>query len=338
MLERFRAHGNLFDDDRAAFFGVSWDPEDEARMRIEERLPGFRVFWDFDHRIARLYGLVEDEFDRRPRAMKCCTYVLDRGLRVLSVHPLSDPATHADEILIAVARHLATPHPVVSAPVLEVPRVLEPELCRQLIEGYQGHGGEESGFMREVDGRTVGVVDHSHKRRRDWMIDDTTLVKRLGALVSRRLNPEVEKAFAFKPTRMERYLVACYSAETGGYFRPHRDNTTLGTAHRRFAVTINLNTNEYEGGALRFPEYGDRLHRASTGGAIVFSCSLLHEAMPVTKGRRYAFLPFLYDEAAAAQRIRNLDAIADPELRESVRQSTKIPEGWMPADVVEDRG
>jgi predicted 2-oxoglutarate/Fe(II)-dependent dioxygenase YbiX len=31
----------------------------------------------------------------------------------------------------------------------------------------------------------------------------------------------------------------------------------------------------------------------------VFSCSLLHEALPVTRGRRYAFLPFLYDEAAA---------------------------------------
>ena len=84
-----------------------------------------------------------------------------------------------------------------------------------------------------------------------------------------------------------------------GHFRPHRDNTTKGTAHRRFAVTINLNADEYEGGDLCFPEFGPRTYRAATGGAVVFSCSLLHEARPVTLGKRYAFLPFLYDDEAA---------------------------------------
>ena len=64
-------------------------------------------------------------------------------------------------------------------------------------------------------------------------------------------------------------------------------------------MTINLNADDYEGGDLRFPEYGPRTYRAPTGGAIVFSCSLLHEATPVTKGRRFAFLPFLYDEDGA---------------------------------------
>ena len=43
---------------------------------------------------------------------------------------------------------------------------------------------------------------------------------------------------------------------------------------------------------------------------IVFSCSLLHEATPVTSGRRYAFLPFLYDEAARKVRDANLDKLA----------------------------
>jgi predicted 2-oxoglutarate/Fe(II)-dependent dioxygenase YbiX len=31
------------------------------------------------------------------------------------------------------------------------------------------------------------------------------------------------------------------------------------------------------------------------GGAIVFSCSLLHEALPVVRGRRFALLSFLRD-------------------------------------------
>jgi predicted 2-oxoglutarate/Fe(II)-dependent dioxygenase YbiX len=62
-------------------------------------------------------------------------------------------------------------------------------------------------------------------------------------------------------------------------------------------VTINLNR-EFEGGDLRFPEFGPRLYRAPLGGAIVFSCSLLHQVTQVTAGTRYATLPFLHDEAA----------------------------------------
>lgn len=85
---------------------------------------------------------------------------------------------------------------------------------------------------------------------------------------------------------MERYIVACYDPAERGHFGAHRDNTTAGTAHRRFAVTINLNAEEFEGGELRFPEYGQRSWRAPTGGAVVFSCSLLHQALPVTAGRR----------------------------------------------------
>jgi predicted 2-oxoglutarate/Fe(II)-dependent dioxygenase YbiX len=103
---------------------------------------------------------------------------------------------------------------------------------------------------------------------------------------------------------MERYIVSCYTAEDAGHFRPHRDNTTSGTAHRRFAVSVNLNS-DFDGGNLSFPEYGPRGYKVPTGGAVVFSCSLLHAVSPVTRGRRYAFLPFLYDEAAARVREAN---------------------------------
>ena len=71
----------------------------------------------------------------------------------------------------------------------------------------------------------------------------------------RRVTPEIRKVHQFEVTRMERYLVACYAAEDGGHFRPHRDNTTTGTAHRRFAVSVNLN-DDFDGGEVSFPEYG----------------------------------------------------------------------------------
>jgi hypothetical protein len=44
---------------------------------------------------------------------------------------------------------------------------------------------------------------------------------------------------------------------------------------------------------------------------VVFSCGLLHQALPVHRGRRFAFLPFLYDEAAAKIRAENNAYLGD---------------------------
>ncbi len=105
-----------------------------------------------------------------------------------------------------------------------------------LIDYYDQHGGQESGFMREVDGKTVMVLDPSFKRRRDQEILDEKLRNAAMFRIHDRLIPEIQKAYQFKVTRIERHIVACYDSTSGGYFSPHRDNTTKGTAHRRFAV------------------------------------------------------------------------------------------------------
>ena len=47
----------------------------------------------------------------------------------------------------------------------------------------------------------------------------------------------------------------------------------------------------------------------------MFSCSLLHEVSEVTAGRRYAFLPFLYDDAAAKLREQNNQFLAEGALK-----------------------
>jgi predicted 2-oxoglutarate/Fe(II)-dependent dioxygenase YbiX/peroxiredoxin len=308
-LAAVAANRSLFDDDRACLFGVSVDPGDEAEGRVVESLPGIRHFFDIDLSISRSFGFVVDEPGKAP-ALRPGWVVLDPTLRVVGLFPIN---AHEDvfrlvETLPPPALHAGVE---MHAPVLIVPRVFEPELCRYLISLYEQHGGEDSGFMREVDGKTVAVVDHRHKRRSDYDITDEALKKAIAARIERRLRPMIQRAFQFDATRMERYIVACYDATSGGHFRAHRDNTTKGTAHRRFAVTINLNAEEYEGGDLRFPEFGDRTYRAPTGGAVVFSCSLLHEAQRVTRGQRYAFLPFLYDDAAAAVREANNPYLGD---------------------------
>jgi predicted 2-oxoglutarate/Fe(II)-dependent dioxygenase YbiX/peroxiredoxin len=287
----------VFDDLKVSFFGVSIDPADEAESRVAERLPGQRWFWDHDLAVSRLYGATDAASTQyRPHWV-----VLDPQLRCLFTAPLAETEAVLDMVAAAPAPgdHAGAP---LHAPVLILPRVFEPELCRRLIQAYETAGGQASGFMRDVDGKTRLIVDPNHKRRSDHDLADPILRQAAAARIRDRLVPEIAKAFQFQATRMERYLVGCYDAAEGGHFRPHRDNTTAGTAHRRFAVTINLNAEDYEGGDLSFPEFGPRRYRAPTGGAVVFSCSLLHMVDPITAGRRFAFLPFLYDEAAAKDR------------------------------------
>jgi predicted 2-oxoglutarate/Fe(II)-dependent dioxygenase YbiX len=284
---------------RAAAFLLSVDPEDRAGQRLPQALPGLRAVWDEGGAICGSLGAIEDG------RFQPGWLLLDPMLRVVGIFPIGETATVLAQLasLVPPDRHAGVEVP---APVLILPRVFEPGLCEALIATYEASGGEISGFMREVDGRTISALDPGHKVRRDVLIEDAGLKAAVQSRIQRRLVPEIAKCFQFTATRLERYLVACYDAEEGGHFAAHRDNTTKGTAHRRFALTINLNAEAYEGGDLCFPEFGSRVYRAPTGGAVVFSCSLLHRAMPVTRGRRYAFLPFLYDEAGAKIREENL--------------------------------
>lgn len=299
-LDLVRQNRALFDDDRACFFGVTVDPADTAQGRIAQELPGIRHFLDHERAVSQLYGALPD--GPGTDAYLPHWVLLDPALRTIAALPIAE----GERIFAELRRLVADPLPDGHAPVLVVPRVLEPALCRRLIDLYEADGGTESGFMREEDGKTVMRRDPTHKRRSDYEIADPALRRILNQRIIGTLVPAIQRAFQFHVTRVERWTIACYNAETGGYFRPHRDNTTKGTAHRRFACTINLNAEDYEGGNLRFPEFGRRAYRAPTGGAVIFSCSLLHEALPVTRGRRYAFLPFLYDDAGAKIRQANL--------------------------------
>ena len=289
-----------FDDRHASAFVVVVG-KDKGRKGRADSLPGLRFLFDPDGAVAALYGAADE--DR--------WFLIDPALHILAI---AGP-DQADALIDRVAalpppgRHGG---PESLAPVLLTPRIFEPEFCEQLIALYRRTGGAPSGFMREVEGVTTLMMNDKHKRRSDVIVEDPALQRQAVARLNRRLIPQIEKAFNFKPTRIERYLVARYDAEAGGFFGPHRDNTTRGTAHRRFAVSINLNA-DYTGGDLRFPEFGPRTYRPPPGGAVVFSCSILHEATPVTEGERFAFLPFLYDEAAAKVREENLKYL-DPAL------------------------
>lgn len=183
----------------------------------------------------------------------------------------------------------------VAAPVLMIPSVLEPDLCRRAIDHLAGEhgGGETSGVLRYQDGRPVLQVEPRIKMRREAIVAATDLETVLHERVTRRVLPEIARAFHFRVARREHFKLLSYAAGAG-YFRVHRDNDAPDVAHRRFAMTLNLNTGDYAGGALRFPEFGPHEYVAPAGAALVFSCSLLHEVTDITHGHRYALTTFFH--------------------------------------------
>ncbi|MDF0555107.1 2OG-Fe(II) oxygenase [Kamptonema sp. UHCC 0994] len=316
MLKSFQNLRAEFEQLQVLFFGVSIDSADKEYNRPSEIAPDFIFFWDFDKTVSNKYGVCQTVEQGETTGIQYapCTFVLNENLQILNRFSMGDPAQHAEQVLrffkalppVEEARP-ATRH----APVLVIPNVLDKAFCRSLIDFYQAEGGSPSGFMRQIDGKTVGLLDDSFKKRQDVFIQEPKLQQKLSDAIVRRVCPEVEKAFQFKITRFERYLVGCYDADSGGYFRSHRDNTSKGTLHRRFAMTLNLNVGEYTGGYLRFPEYGPNGYRAETGSAIVFSCSVLHEATPVTRGQRFALLSFFYNDEDAKVREANFHYLAN---------------------------
>jgi peroxiredoxin/predicted 2-oxoglutarate/Fe(II)-dependent dioxygenase YbiX len=290
--------------------GVSVDAQE--RQHFTAHPPRWmRVLFDLDRSVSRQYGICQGDESYSPVA-----FLLDETLRIAAILPLHDPLRLAAEAAVAAERLPAVrpARPAVpQAPVLLIPNVLDAAACETLIAHYEQTGGEPSGFMEEKNGLTRGVLDSNFKRRRDVLLSEPALLQMVNRQIQRRIVPEVSKVFQFRISRFERHLIACYEGEQGGLFRAHRDNTTRGTAHRRFAMSLNLNEGAYEGGQLRFPEYGNALFRPRTGEAVIFSCSLQHEALPVTSGRRFALLSFFYDEAAVQVRQENLRFVEKEE-------------------------
>lgn len=215
--------------------------------------------------------------------------VVDAADRVAAVLP--QPAS--EDIAEWVTRLFRASEPAVvhaKAPVLMLERVVDCDLCARLIDYWQRHDK----VANRVGSLHGNVINSGVKRRLDVQLDDPRLFVRLRDSLVRRVVPAILRAFHVGITVIEAPIVGCYDADGGGRFGRHRDNTSSFTAHRQFAVSVNLNAaDEYRGGEVCFPEFGRELYRPAAGAALVFSSSLLHEVVPVTQGRRFGAFTFL---------------------------------------------
>jgi len=316
-LELALAKRAAFDDWGAAFYGVSVDRADKAQRGLANAEPGVRFFWDFDCAVSRLYGVANTDY------LRPAVFLIDPCFRIA----MAEPIERAAEVLERLEQELRDAPALADspfAPVLTLPRILEPEVCAAMLDYYRRGEPTASGFAIDVDGRTVQHVNPMLKRRSDVTIEDEDLIAAVRTRLETRLFPMVKRAFNWRAQYIERYLICRYGEQDQGFFFPHRDDMTAGTAHRKFAVSLNLNAEDYEGGDLRFPEFGPRTYRPPTGGATVFCCSLLHEATPVTRGERFVFVPFLYDDEGAKLRRANLALVgARPDQNRKARRAQR---------------
>ncbi len=260
---------------------------------------GSFVLCDADRRFLRLL-LAPDapgptQHDRR-------ILVLDANQRLVAQNASGtlDAVVATIREAVDMARAERPPEQVVFgsiAPVLMLPRVFEPSFCRTLIElwlsGERADGG--------VSSRYGNVMAADRKRTEDHIVKDQAVNKQISDRLAYRIGPELAKVFGWDVEfGFDAHVIISYSAEGAHYFRAHRDNAAPQTADRTFAVSLNLNQ-DYDGGELVFPEYGPTRYKPKAGAAAVFSCSLLHEALPVTRGRRFVLTTFFRNRGKQAQ-------------------------------------
>jgi peroxiredoxin len=190
--------------------------EETARLSEGLSLP-FLVFADPEGRFRVPYA---KGFGRDPSRPVCL--LLDENQRVGAVLDPAEESFAARALAAFASGPPAGPAELRAgtAPVLIVPDVLDSRACASLIALW--HGSHEEGVAqgRDMDGQDVVKVDYAYKKRRDHQVEDPRAAAWLGRVLSRRVGPELAKAFHLDRFAFDRFVVTCYDAERGDYFRP----------------------------------------------------------------------------------------------------------------------
>lgn len=266
-----------------------------AGPTISARLPpsAAKLFFlaDEDGSISREFGAAD-----MPR-----TVVLDPMLRSIADIAWDNPQRHSE----TVGNALRSPPPVdestgvpMFAPALIVPRVFSFELCDFLMQFYEQQGGTDSGFQFDISGKTTTISDWRLKRRSD--------VPRTGARPDRA--PAVAADRAEFPVQgdadgsLHRRLLRRRGR------RPFPSPSRQRQRRRATSALCRVDQPQQQFRGLRPLVSGIRpqdLPAAGRRRAGVLMRRAAHQVTPVTEGRRYAFLAFLYGEEDAKKREAN---------------------------------
>jgi hypothetical protein len=172
-VQRYRAamatRPDLLDDNRVVLFSVLREGYSDAF--------GPRCFADPDGAVAASYGA-----DHAPL-----------GAARPHLADIRPGSARRSVEAAGPAQRPAAPRRACRGPVERPGADRPPRVRARLLPGadrrLQGRGGEESGFMREVDGYTRLMNDPRHKQRKDVMLEDQTMIDQARERIRRRLVP-----------------------------------------------------------------------------------------------------------------------------------------------------
>lgn len=195
------------------------------------------------------------------------TTIVDSTLRVRKQYYPKEPKAHVLQVLNELDDTLPENKPYLirsHAPVLFVPDVVEPGLCKEIAS------------RKIVEPPFISYID-----------------KRL----FERVVPEVLKAFYFFPKKRKMPKIDIFTAESKGPTKLYRVHAQEQTYAYQYAIVIALNaSDEYQGGGLCFPEYGLGYYKPRMGEAMIYSTFLLQEMLPVLSGESILLTSYFYDE------------------------------------------
>ena len=133
------------------------------------------------------------------------------------------------------------------------------------------------------------IVDEKHKIRYDY-----TLNNKECSVIDK---PLIYKADCNCNLR-ERWRLLYYDGDSDKKcFRDAHTDWTNHSCHRRMSIIIGLsNPHEYEGGELIFNNNNIK-YKLDKNAAVIFDGRLMHEVLPVTKGKRYVLQCFMFDDS-----------------------------------------
>lgn len=138
-----------------------------------------------------------------------------------------------------------------------------------------------------VNGKNI--VQEEYKIRLDY-----TLNKQECSFIDK---PLIEKSDCGCTLR-ERWRLLFYDGDNSKKaFRDQHTDWTKHACHRRMSIIIGLSdTDSYEGGELYFKDDNVKI-KLKQFSALIFDGKLVHEVLPVVKGKRYVLQSFLFDES-----------------------------------------
>lgn len=164
--------------------------------------------------------------------------------------------------------------------ILEVPDVLSPEECTQLIQRIEILKPEIA-TINTVTGTEV----NPNVRNNDRVIfDDPELAKMLLARVGKKAPRQIHKMSLVGAN--ERFR--CYRYKPGMQFRTHADGSFYRDEYEQSCYSFLVYLNEdFTGGATTFVTDPETAIQPKTGMGLLFQHPLMHEGSLVTSGVKY---------------------------------------------------